>query len=59
VVNLVVRHNRLNPAELVKCCLSDLINFTQGAKQTDDLTLLVIRRRPDAFFKLPHSACSR
>jgi phosphoserine phosphatase RsbU/P len=32
------------PDSLISECLSDLRNFTAGAKQTDDLTLLAIRR---------------
>jgi sigma-B regulation protein RsbU (phosphoserine phosphatase) len=32
------------PEGLISDCLSDLRNFTAGTKQTDDLTLLAIRR---------------
>jgi sigma-B regulation protein RsbU (phosphoserine phosphatase) len=32
--------------ELISVCLSDWQNFTANARQTDDLTLLVIRRSP-------------
>lgn len=32
------------PAELISECLSDHLNFTEGAKPKDDLSLLVIRR---------------
>ncbi len=33
-----------DPENLISACLSDLRTFTAGAKQTDDLTLLAIRR---------------
>ena len=46
VVNLAAQHHALAPSDLVEQCLSDLLHFTEGAKQTDDLTLLVIRRTP-------------
>jgi sigma-B regulation protein RsbU (phosphoserine phosphatase) len=46
VRNLAARHHGLKPSDLVVECLSDLLNFTKGAKQTDDLTLLAIRRTP-------------
>ena len=37
-------HGRKPPAELISTCLSDLRNFTAGAKQADDLTLLALQR---------------
>jgi phosphoserine phosphatase RsbU/P len=46
VQNLAVRHRGMAPSDLVVEYLSDLLNFTEGAKQTDDLTLLAIRRTP-------------
>jgi phosphoserine phosphatase RsbU/P len=46
LLNLAVRHRRMAPSELVAQCLSELVDFTAGAKHTDDLTLLVIRRWP-------------
>ena len=53
VVSLASRHHWMAPSELVAECLSDLHSFTEGEKQSDDLTLLVIRRTPEAFLKLP------
>lgn len=53
VVNLASRHHGMPPSELVAEFLSDLHNFTEGARQSDDLTLLVIRRRPEPFLKRP------
>ena len=47
VVNLAAQHHALGPSDLVEKCLSDLLHFTEGAKQSDDLTLLVIRRAPE------------
>jgi serine phosphatase RsbU (regulator of sigma subunit) len=32
------------PKELIASCLDDLSRFSAGAKQIDDLTLLVIQR---------------
>jgi len=46
VVKLATRHCWMAPSELVVECLTDLLNFTEGAKPIDDLTLLAIRRRP-------------
>jgi len=37
-------HSKCPPWELISHCLSDLDNFTAGIKQTDDLTLLAVRR---------------
>lgn len=42
--DLVARGQSVPPGELISACLSDWRNFTVSAKQTDDLTLLVIRR---------------
>jgi sigma-B regulation protein RsbU (phosphoserine phosphatase) len=44
VKNVAVLHHATPPAGLIFECLSDLQNFTAGTKQTDDLTLLVVRR---------------
>lgn len=38
------QHLRTTPSKLISECLSDHRNFQSGAKQVDDLTLLVIRR---------------
>lgn len=37
-------HRAKPPAELISNCLADLDNFTAGAKQADDLTLLALQR---------------
>lgn len=44
VKNVAALHHASAPEDLISECLSDLRNFTGGAKQTDDLTLLAIRR---------------
>jgi sigma-B regulation protein RsbU (phosphoserine phosphatase) len=44
-VKKAATHSRAaTPEALISGCLSDLHNFTAGTKQTDDLTLLAIRR---------------
>jgi sigma-B regulation protein RsbU (phosphoserine phosphatase) len=42
--DLVARCQSVPPGELISACMSDWQDFTASAKQTDDLTLLVIRR---------------
>jgi sigma-B regulation protein RsbU (phosphoserine phosphatase) len=42
---LAARHTRMQPAGLISECLQDLLTFREGLKQTDDLTLLAVRRR--------------
>lgn len=37
-------HGTKPPADLISNCLTDLRNFTAGAKQADDLTLLALQR---------------
>jgi sigma-B regulation protein RsbU (phosphoserine phosphatase) len=41
---LAARHTRMQPAGLISECLQDLLTFREGLKQTDDLTLLAVRR---------------
>jgi len=41
---LAARHTRVEAAGLISECLEDLLSFREGLKQTDDLTLLAIRR---------------
>lgn len=41
---LAARHACAQPAGLISECLADLLAFRQGLKQTDDLTLLAVRR---------------
>jgi phosphoserine phosphatase RsbU/P len=41
---LAARHTGKEPAGLISECLEDLLSFREGLKQTDDLTLLAIRR---------------
>ena len=41
---LVARHTGIEPAGLISECLQDLLSFQEGLKQTDDLTLLAVRR---------------
>jgi phosphoserine phosphatase RsbU/P len=41
---LAARHTGKAPDGLISECLADLASFGQGLKQTDDLTLLVVRR---------------
>jgi phosphoserine phosphatase RsbU/P len=38
------RHAGIEAAGLISKCLEDLLSFGEGFKQTDDLTLLVVRR---------------
>ena len=41
---LAARHVGKAPDGLISECLADLVSFGEGVKQTDDLTLLVLRR---------------
>ncbi len=41
---LATRHTEIEPAGLISECLEDLLSFGEGLKQTDDLTLLAVRR---------------
>jgi phosphoserine phosphatase RsbU/P len=41
---LAERHTGVEPAALISECIGDLLAFQQGSKQTDDLTLLALRR---------------
>jgi sigma-B regulation protein RsbU (phosphoserine phosphatase) len=41
---LAARHTGIEPAGLISECLQDLLSFREGLKQTDDLTLLAVRR---------------
>jgi phosphoserine phosphatase RsbU/P len=41
---LASRHKGKEPAALISECLNDLFLFAEGLKQTDDLTLLAVRR---------------
>ena len=41
---LAARHAGIEPAGLLSECLRDLLSFGEGLKQTDDLTLLAVRR---------------
>ncbi len=41
---LAERHTEKTPDGLISECLGDLLSFGEGLKQTDDLTLLVVRR---------------
>jgi phosphoserine phosphatase RsbU/P len=41
---LAARHTGIGPAGLISECLGDLLSFQEGLKQTDDLTLLAVRR---------------
>jgi phosphoserine phosphatase RsbU/P len=41
---LAARHTRMEPAGLISECLQDLLSFREGLKQSDDLTLLAVRR---------------
>jgi len=41
---LAARHPATEPAGLISKCLEDLLTFREGLKQTDDLTLLAVRR---------------
>jgi sigma-B regulation protein RsbU (phosphoserine phosphatase) len=44
VKNLAAKHGSLPPHELISHCITDVSEFSQGTKLTDDLTLLAIRR---------------
>jgi sigma-B regulation protein RsbU (phosphoserine phosphatase) len=44
VRTLAARHVGIEPAGLISECLEDLLIFAEGLKQTDDLTLLAVRR---------------
>jgi sigma-B regulation protein RsbU (phosphoserine phosphatase) len=41
---LAARHRGIGAAGLISQCLQDLLSFREGLKQTDDLTLLAVRR---------------
>jgi serine phosphatase RsbU (regulator of sigma subunit) len=41
---LAARHGGLEAAGLISECIGDLLSFAEGLKQTDDLTLLAVRR---------------
>jgi len=41
---LAARHTRTTPEEMLAACLEEMHSFSGGAKQTDDLTLLALRR---------------
>jgi phosphoserine phosphatase RsbU/P len=41
---LAARNIQMKPAGLISECIGDLLAFGQGSKQTDDLTLLAVRR---------------
>jgi sigma-B regulation protein RsbU (phosphoserine phosphatase) len=41
---LAGQHRCIDAAELISKCLADLTSFGDGSKQTDDLTLLAVRR---------------
>ena len=42
--SLAGRDSGREPAGLISECLEDLVGFQEGLKQTDDLTLLAVRR---------------
>jgi phosphoserine phosphatase RsbU/P len=44
VQTVAAQRHAADPSALIQECLSDLRTFTAGTKQTDDLTLLAIRR---------------
>jgi len=44
IQTLAARHTGREPAGLISECLGDLLSFQEGMKQTDDLTLLAVRR---------------
>jgi sigma-B regulation protein RsbU (phosphoserine phosphatase) len=41
---LAARNIQMKPAGLISECIGDLLTFGAGSKQTDDLTLLAVRR---------------
>jgi len=45
VVAMAEKHRLIRPRALISECLSDLLEFTEGTKPADDLTLLMIRKR--------------
>jgi sigma-B regulation protein RsbU (phosphoserine phosphatase) len=44
LTELMGRHRRLSPKELVSVCLNDLAEFTGTTPRSDDLTLLALQR---------------
>jgi phosphoserine phosphatase RsbU/P len=44
IQTLAARHTGIEPAGLISECLGDMLSFQEGMKQTDDLTLLALRR---------------
>ncbi len=44
IQTLAAGHTGREPAGLISECLGDLLSFQEGMKQTDDLTLLAVRR---------------
>ncbi len=44
VEDLAGRHARTAPEAMLEACLAEIRKFSDGAKQTDDLTLLALRR---------------
>jgi phosphoserine phosphatase RsbU/P len=44
VHSLAKRHTDTQPEEMLSACLDEIRNFSSAAKQTDDLTMLVIHR---------------
>jgi sigma-B regulation protein RsbU (phosphoserine phosphatase) len=44
IQTLAAQHTGIEPAGLISECLADLLSFREGMKQTDDLTLLAVRR---------------
>jgi sigma-B regulation protein RsbU (phosphoserine phosphatase) len=44
IQTLAAQHAGIEPAGLISECLGDLLSFREGMKQTDDLTLLAVRR---------------
>jgi phosphoserine phosphatase RsbU/P len=43
VETLIAKHAQKTPEHMLSACLSEIRDFTAGAKRTDDLTLLVMR----------------
>jgi sigma-B regulation protein RsbU (phosphoserine phosphatase) len=46
LADCVSRYRGLPPAELVRACLGELEQFLAGARRSDDLTLMALRRVP-------------
>ena len=44
VRTLAEQHTGIEPGKLISECVEDLLSFQEGLKQTDDLTLLAVRR---------------